>query len=89
MPRPASAAMNTRARSAPLDALGCRIVWQCWRNHTTYDPARHRALQRHITVTIPTASGPRTDLAATQRMAGPGLWRPDLSKPASLQPAGG
>ena len=32
----------------------CRVVWQCWRNHTPYDPARHRALQRHITVTIPT-----------------------------------
>ncbi len=67
----------------------CRVVWQCWRNHTPYDPTRHRALQSHITVTIPTPSGPRTDLAATQRMAGPGLWRPDLSKPASLQPAGG
>ena len=39
----------------------CRVVWQCWRNHTTYDPTRHRALQRHITVTIPTASGPVTD----------------------------
>ena len=48
----------------------CRIVWQCWRNHTPYDPERHRALQRHITVTIPSQSGPRPDLAATQRMAG-------------------
>ena len=48
----------------------CRIVWQCWRNHTPYDPARHRALQRHITVTIPSPSGPMPDLAATQRMAG-------------------
>jgi transposase len=47
-----------------------RVVWQCWRNHTPYDPARHRALQRHITVTIPTTSGPVPDLAATQRMAG-------------------
>ena len=36
----------------------------------TYDPARHRALQRHITVTIPTPSGPVPNLAATQRMAG-------------------
>jgi hypothetical protein len=33
-------------------------------------PNRHRALQQHITVTIPTPSGPRPDLAATQRMAG-------------------
>ncbi len=48
----------------------CRVVWQCWRNHTPYDPERHRALQRHITVTIPTPSGPRPDIAATQRMAG-------------------
>jgi transposase len=48
----------------------CRVVWQCWRNHTPYDPARHRALQRHITVIIPTPSGPVPDLAATQRMAG-------------------
>lgn len=48
----------------------CRVVWQCWRNHTPYDPARHRALQRHVTVTIPTPSGPVPDLVATQRMAG-------------------
>jgi transposase len=48
----------------------CRIVWQCWRNHTPYDPAKHRTLQRHITVTIPSSSGPAPDLAATQRMAG-------------------
>src|SRR5438105_5154624 len=47
----------------------CSVVWQCWRNHTQYDPARHRALQRHITVTIPSSSGPVPDLAATQRMA--------------------
>ena len=48
----------------------CRVVWQCWRNHTPYDPEQHRALQRHITVTIPRQSGPMPDLAATQRMAG-------------------
>jgi transposase len=53
-----------------LGRAWCRVVWQCWRNHTPYDPARHRALQRHITVTIPTPSGPVPDLAATQRMAG-------------------
>jgi hypothetical protein len=47
-----------------------RVVWQCWRNHTPYDPERHRALQRHITVTIPTPSGPAPDPAATQRIAG-------------------
>jgi transposase len=48
----------------------CRIVWQCWQDRNPYDPARHRALQQHISVTIPTPSGPRPDLAATQRMAG-------------------
>jgi transposase len=47
----------------------CRIVWQCWQNRTPYDPARHRALQAHCTVTVP-SSGPRPDLAATQRMLG-------------------
>jgi transposase len=48
-----------------------RIVWRCWQDRVPYDPARHRALQRHITVTIPTSSGPVPDLAATQRMAAP------------------
>jgi transposase len=57
----------------------CRVVWQCWRNHTPYDPTKHRSLQRHITVTIPTPSGHLVDHAATERMASPGLWRPDLS----------
>ena len=53
----------------------CRVVWQCWRNHTPYDPQQHRALQRHITVTIPTTSGPVPDLAATQRMTGAAVTR--------------
>jgi transposase len=53
-----------------LGRAWCRVVWQCWRNHTPYDPTRHRALQRHITVTIPTSSGPVPDPVATQRMAG-------------------
>ena len=46
-----------------------RVVWQCWQTRTPYDPARHRALQRHITVTIPTPSGPVVDHAATECMA--------------------
>src|SRR5664279_3141803 len=46
-----------------------RIVWRCWQDRTPYDPARYRALQQHIAGTIPTPSGPRPDLAATQRMA--------------------
>jgi hypothetical protein len=52
-----------------------RIVWRCWQDGVPYDPARHRALQRHITVTIPTRSGPVPDLAATQRMAGAAVTR--------------
>jgi transposase len=47
-----------------------RIVWRCWQDRVPYDPARHRALQQHIAVAIPTPSGPRPDLAATERMAG-------------------
>src|SRR6516165_4496695 len=49
----------------------CRVVWSCWQNRTPYDPARHRALQRHCTVWITDTSGRRRpDLAATQRMLG-------------------
>jgi len=47
-----------------------RILWRCWQDRVPYDPDRHRALQRHITVTIPSPSGPRPDLAATKRIAG-------------------
>ena len=54
----------------------CRVVWRCWQDRTPYDPARHRALQRHVTVTIPTPSGPVPDLAATQRMAGAAVTQP-------------
>jgi transposase len=69
------AAARARGHDHPraLRTLGrawCRIVWQCWQDRTPYDPARHRGLQQHIAVTIPTPSGPRLDLAATQRMAG-------------------
>jgi transposase len=73
-----------------------RIVWRCWQDRVPYDPARHRALQRHITVTIPTPSGPVPDLAATQRMAGTAVTRRAArraeraaldGKPASAKPA--
>ncbi len=57
----------------------CRIVWRCWQDGVPYDPARHRALQRHLTVTIPTASGPIVDLDATDRMLG------DLAEPVGAQ----
>lgn len=51
-----------------LGRAWCRVVWRCWQDHTPYDPARHRALQQHCTISIPTTSGPRPDLPATQRM---------------------
>ena len=53
-----------------LGRAWCRIVWRCWQDGVPYAPARHRALQRHVTVTIPTPSGPMPDTAATQRMLG-------------------
>jgi transposase len=52
-----------------------RILWRCWQDRVPYDPDRHHALQRHVTVTIPGSSGPRPDLAATQRMAGAAVTR--------------
>ena len=51
-----------------LGRAWCRILWRCWQDRVPYDPARHRALQQHITVTIPTVSGPVLDHAATQRI---------------------
>jgi len=53
-----------------LGRAWCRVVWRCWQDRAPYDPRRHRRLQQHCTVTIPTSSGPRPDLAATQRMLG-------------------
>jgi transposase len=41
-----------------LGRAWCRIVWQCWQDRTPYDPARHRGLQQHLLVTVPTPSGP-------------------------------
>jgi transposase len=53
-----------------LGRAWCRVLWRCWQDQTPYDPARHRGLQQHITVTKTTRSGPRPDPTATQRMAG-------------------
>jgi transposase len=53
-----------------LGRAWCRVLWRCWQDRTPYDPARHRGLQQHVSVTIPGASGPRPDTAATQRMLG-------------------
>jgi transposase len=83
---------NHRRALRTLGRAWSRILWRCWQTHTPYDPQRHTGLQQHITVTIPTPSGPRPDLAATQRMAGTAVThraaqraeRPALdSKPAS------
>ena len=61
---------NHRRALRTLGRAWSRIIWRCWQNRIPYDPQRHTGLQQHITVTIPTASGPRPDLTATQRMAG-------------------
>jgi transposase len=58
-----------------LGRAWCRIIWRCWQDRTPYDPARHRALQQHLTVTIPGPSGPRPDTAATPRMLGAAVTR--------------
>src|ERR1022692_4242369 len=47
-----------------------RIVWRCWQERVPYELARHCAAQQYITVTIPTPSGDRVDVPATQPMAG-------------------
>jgi hypothetical protein len=53
-----------------LGRAWCRVIWRCWQDRVPYDPERHGGLQRHALVTVPTPSGPRPDLAATQRMLG-------------------
>ena len=75
------AAARARGHDHPraLRTLGrawCRVVWRCWQDRTPYDPARHRALQQHCAVTIPTSSGSLPDLAATQRMLGAAVTEP-------------
>ncbi len=68
------AATRARRQDHPraIRGLGrawCRVIWRCWQDRTPYDPALHHGLQQHITVTIPSSSGPHPDLTATQRMA--------------------
>ncbi len=58
-----------------LGRAWCRVLWRCWQDAMPYDPALHRGLQQHITVTIPSQSGPRPDTIATQRMAGAAVTR--------------
>jgi transposase len=73
---------NHRRALRSVGRAWSRILWRCWQTRTPYDPARHTGLQRHITVTIPSQSGPRPDHAATQPMA------PDLTH-QTAEPARG
>jgi hypothetical protein len=61
---------NHRRALRTLGRAWARIIWRCWTTRTPYDPQRHTGLQRHIAVTVPGSSGPRPDLAATERLAG-------------------
>jgi hypothetical protein len=67
-----------------LGRAWCRIVWRCWQDGVPYDPARHRALQQRITVSIPTVSGPVVDQPATQRMLA-GAFAPAAANPPEQQ----
>jgi hypothetical protein len=74
------AAARTRGHDHPraIRTLGracCRVLWRCWQDRVPYDPARHRGRQQHCTATIPTPSGPRPELTATQRMLGAAVTR--------------
>jgi transposase len=73
---------NHRRALRTLGRALTRIIWRCWQTHTPYDPQRHTGLQQHITVTIPTPSGPRPDHHATQRMAGRTLFPTPKPTPA-------
>jgi transposase len=61
---------NHRRALRTLGRAWSRILWRCWQDRTPYNPDRHHGLQQHITVLIPTPSGPRPDTAATRRMLG-------------------
>jgi transposase len=74
---------NARARGhdhpRAIRTLGrawTRVLWRCWQDGVAYDPARHHGLQQHITITIPSSSGPRPDHAATQQIAGAAVTDP-------------
>ena len=57
-PPPAPAATTTPARCVPSGGRGLGSYGVARKTVCPMTPARHRALQRHITVTIPTSSGP-------------------------------
>jgi hypothetical protein len=59
----------------PLLFIRRGLTQDVWQTRTAYDPARHRGLQQHVLVTVPTPSGPVPDTAATQRMLGVAVTR--------------
>jgi hypothetical protein len=73
--RSASWSVPTPVGTTTITAfICCDVDWLSYRRSGAKSsrrshPARHRALQQHITVTIPTPSGPVVDHAATERMA--------------------
>jgi transposase len=73
---------NHRRALRTLGRALSRIIWRCWQTHTPYDPNRHTGLQQHITVTIPSQSGPQPDLRATEQMAGRMLFSTPIPPPA-------
>ena len=73
-PPPSPAATTIRARYAPSDAPGLASCGAVGKTVSRMTPPA-TPLQRHITVTIPTPSGPVPDTAATQRMAGAAVTR--------------
>jgi len=80
----------TTAGWVGVRALGrawCRVLWRCWQDRVPYDPARHRGLQQHLTVTIPTPSGPVIDQAATKRLAGDALTVPADAPTSRKEPS--
>ena len=87
------AATRARGHDHPraIRGLGrawCRVIWRCWQDRVPYDPARHRGLQQHITITIPGSSGPPPHLPSTQPMAGPAVTQPAAPQAEREGPAG-
>ena len=69
------AATTTRARSAPSAAPGAASCGAAGKTAPRMTPPATAACNSTVTVTIPASSGPRPDLAATQRMLGDAVTR--------------
>jgi transposase len=88
--RYAAARARRQEHAHAIRTLGrawCRVLWRCWQDRVPYDPARHRGLQQHLTVTIPTPSGPVIDQAATKRLAGDALTVPADAPTSRKEPS--